>query len=205
MSFADEIYQIADELRAIANLGLHYAEISYDEERYGRVLSLSARLIAALEQRSEDEVLALYREDLGHVSPYAGADAAVFRDDKILLIKREDNGLWAMPGGLVEVGETLAEAAVRECREESGVSGRATRLLGIFDSRLLNSQTKSHLYHFTFLVESDDEPIAGPETTDVGYFSEDALPELSPGHHVTVPMAFKLLRGEIPAPYFDGG
>lgn len=204
MSLSEEIYKIADELRGIANLGLQYSENAYDTERYEQVLSISARLIAALEQRPENEVLEIYKGDLSHVSPYAGADAAVFENGRILLIKREDNGLWAMPGGLVEVGETLADGAARELREEANVQGRATSLLGIFDSRLTGSRSRSQFYSALFLVEADDpQPQAGPETTDVGFFSEDSLPPLSPSHNIKVPLAFKLNRGEVPVPYFD--
>lgn len=204
MSQTEEIYQIADELRGIACLGLHFAGNHYDTERYERVLSLSARMVAAIEQSSPDEVLDLYRNNLGHISPIAGAEVAVFRDGKLLLIKREDDGLWALPGGLVEVGETLAQAAQRELLEETNLHGRVVKLLGIFDSRLWHSKTKSHVYHVVFLTECDtDQPVAGPETTDVGFFSRDGLPTLSPGHRERVPVVFKLSCGEIPAPYFD--
>ena len=119
MSFQDEIYMIADELRGIANEGARYADNDYDRQRYGRVLSLSARLVAAIEQRSPDEVMEEYKQNLARVTPFVAASAAVFRDGCILLIKREDNGLWAMPGGWTEVGETWAQSVERELREET--------------------------------------------------------------------------------------
>jgi ADP-ribose pyrophosphatase YjhB (NUDIX family) len=205
MVSVEEIYQVADELRAVACLGLRFAENDYDLERYERVMAASARLIAGLEQRSPDEVVAQFQDNLLHVSPLAGAEAAVPGDDgSLLLIRRTDNGLWALPGGLAEVGETLAEAARRELWEEAGICGRVTRLLGVFDSCLWHSQTKAQLYHVVFLVESDNaRPIPGPEARDAAFFQEEHLPPLSPGHHLRLPLIFKLLRGEIPAPYFD--
>ena len=173
MPLAKEVYQIADEMRAAANLGLQFAENPYDKERYERVLS---------------------------------ASAAVFRDGGILLIRREDSGLWALPGGLADVGETLADAAQRELWEEAEVRGKATRLLGIWDSRLIRGQTKAQMYFAVFLVAVEEgEPQSGPETTDVGFFAEGELPELHPGHDVVVPLAFKLTREELPVPYFDSG
>ena len=57
MESEDNIYLVADELRSIADLGLHYSENDYDRERYGRALSLSARLVAEMEKRSADDVL----------------------------------------------------------------------------------------------------------------------------------------------------
>ena len=205
MSFQHELYMIADELRSIANSGTHYAENDYDRARYARVLSLSARIVAAVEQRAEDDVMAEYEKGPDRYTPFVGAQAAVFRDGRILLIKREDNGLWAMPGGVTEVGETWAQSAERELREETGVTGTATNLLGVFDSRLWGSRTKYHIYASVWLTEvSDDQtPIAGPETTGVGFFAEDDLPELSPGHVRRVPLVFKLARGDLQVPYFD--
>ena len=205
MSFHDDMYMIADELRSIADSGAHYAENDYDRARYARALSLSARIVAAIEQRSEDDVMAEYEEGPSRHTPFVGAESAVFRDGRILLIRREDDGLWAMPGGLTDVGETWAHSAERELREETGVTGTATQLLGVFDSRLWGSRAKYHIYASVWLTEvSDDQtPIAGPETTDVGFFAEEDLPDLSPGHLRRVPVVFKLARGDLPVPYFD--
>lgn len=205
MDAIDDIYLIADELRSIADLGLHYAQNDYDRERYSRTLSLSARLLAAIEKRPADEVMEEYEGSLPHATPYVAADAAVFRDGRILLIKREDNGLWAMPGGATEVGETWAQSAERELHEETGVEGKATMLLGVFDSRLWGSRAKYHIYSSVWLVEigDDQNPVAGPETIDVRFFAKDDLPDLSPGHQSRIPVVFKLARGELPVPYFD--
>lgn len=205
MDPTSEMYLIADELRSIAELGLHYAENDYDRERYRRARSLSARLVASLEERPANDVVAEYEGSLVHATPYVAADAAVFRDGRILLIRREDNGLWAMPGGMTEVGETWAQSAERELHEEAGVKGTATRLLGVFDASLWGSHVRFHYYGSVWLVEIDDDqtPVAGPETTGVGFFEEDDLPDLSPGHMRRVPLVFELARGDVPTPYFD--
>ena len=139
----DELYLIADELRAIGNMGIRFAENSYDTERYERVRAASARIVAA--RRSPDEVLERYDDNLGQVTPQTGSSAAVVREGRILLIRREDNGLWALPGGMAEVGETPSEATVRELSEEANVKGRATRLLAFVDSRLWRSRSKTPL------------------------------------------------------------
>ena len=110
-----------------------------------------------------------------------------------------------MPGGATEVGETWAQSVERELREEAGVKGTATRLLGVFDSHLWGSRLKYHVYGSVWLVELHDDqtPVAGPETTGVGFFAEDDLPALSPGHLRRVPLVFKLACGDLPVPYFD--
>lgn len=204
MDATGEMHLIADELHSIADLGLHYAQTDYDKARYGRIRSLSARLVAALEGSTADAILKGW-ETVIRATPFVSADAAVFREGQILLIKREDNGLWALPGGATEVGETWAESVERELREETGVQGTATELLGVFDARLWGSRARQHVYASIWLVEIDGHqtPMAGPETTDVGFFAEDALPDLSPGHKERVPAVFKLARGDLSIPYFD--
>ncbi len=133
MQTPQELYQIADELRAIASNGLRNAEIGYDKERYEMVLKSSARLVAALENTSFETVYAQYTAGLPHLSPILCVEAAVLREGKILLIQRRDDRMWALPGGVAEVGESLAQAAERELWEEAGARGKAVQLLGVFD------------------------------------------------------------------------
>lgn len=202
---AQDIYQAIDELRAIAGLGLEFASSPYERERYLRLRAVAADLFAKLEARPLEAVTPEFQHDNWlHVSPMSGAEAAVFQDGKILLIQRSDNGLWAVPGGLVDVGETLAAAALRELYEEVGARGRVIQLLGIFDSRLWQSRTKAHLFHAIFQVEIiEGLPTTSAEALEAGFFTERNLPELAPGHHLRVPFLFKLMRGEIAVPYFD--
>jgi ADP-ribose pyrophosphatase YjhB (NUDIX family) len=154
-------------------------------------------------QADSDYVLEVFRENLAHISPVAGAEAVVVRDGRLLLHRRADNGLWAMCGGLAEIGETLAEAAARELWEEARMRGRITRLLGVFDSLRWDMRTKVQLYAAVFEAESDDAPQPTPEATELGFFGPDDLPPLSPSHRLRVPVVFQLLRGERPIPYFD--
>jgi ADP-ribose pyrophosphatase YjhB (NUDIX family) len=109
-----------------------------------------------------------------------------------------------MPGGLLEVGETPATGCLRELVEETGVTGRAQRLLGVFDSRLWGYQLQYHLLSFVFLVEHvSGDPHPTPEATEIGYFASDALPPLSAGHEKRVPMMFGLALGQGAGPHFD--
>jgi ADP-ribose pyrophosphatase YjhB (NUDIX family) len=200
-----ELYQIAGEVRAIANLGLHYATDNYDRERYARLLGVAARLLARLEARPPAEMHAQLADNLFHVSPLIGAEAAVWAGGRLLLIQRRDNGLWALPGGLAEVGESAAEAARRELREETGVNAKPVRLLALFDGRYWSSQYKAHLYHVVFEARAaaGDGPVPGPEALAADYFAPDQLPPLAPGHAERLPVVIALLRGERPAPFFD--
>jgi ADP-ribose pyrophosphatase YjhB (NUDIX family) len=209
----DDFYQIADELRAIASAGLTWAENGYDRERYERILKASARLVATLEKGSFEDIYAQYTDNLAHLGPLLCVEAAVFQDGKILLIQRRDDRCWAMPGGLVEVGETLAQAAERELWEEAGVRGRAVQLLAMYDSRRWPAKGRMQLCLAQFLVDADNLPVSHAsdptelsshsEALDVGFFEEHDLPPLHVGFDLRIPMAYKLLRWEVPAPYFD--
>ncbi len=200
----DGLYSLADELRSIANLGLTYARDRFERERNEQVLAASARLIALLENRPSPEVLQVYRDNTGYRTPLIGAEAAVFRNGKILLIQRHDDRLWAVPGGAVEIGETLANTALRELEEETGLTGTIIRLLGIFDSRIWRSQVKSHMFHVIFQVDSPrEEPAVTEEALDFGFFPPDNLPPLSPGHDTRVPFLFELVEEKHPVPFFD--
>jgi len=197
-------YEVAAELRSMASVGLAHSADPYDIDRYHRILGAAARLAASAEANSPTGEELDFRGNLSHVSPQVGCDAVVVHDGAVLLVQRADDRLWCLPGGWVEVGETLAEATVRELREEAGVNGVAVQLLGVFDSRVWHSLVKVHMYHCITRVEVDHpEPLPGLETLAVDFFEEASLPPLTRGHVSWLPIVFKLLRGEITAPFLD--
>jgi len=97
-------------------------------------------------------------------SPLVGVGAIVIREGKILLIKRAvppGVGKWSIPGGLVEVGETLSQACVRETEEETGVKIEVLELINVFDiiDRDEGARTKYHYVLVGFLAK----PVGGSE------------------------------------------
>ncbi len=213
MDNREALYLIADELRALASMGLHFNEHGYDHERYEHILRASARMVAVLDGTSFEEVYAQYTGNPAHFSPLMAVEALVFRAGNVLLIQRRDDQLWAVPGGLVEVGESPAQAAERELWEEAGLRGKAVRLLGIYDSRNWPGRSRFQIFTTQFLVESEDQPALHTlegntpsplsEALAVDFYSENELPPLSPGHDKRLAMAFRLMRGDVLAPHFD--
>ena len=199
------LYLIADEIRGMATIGKHFAGNVYEVERADRLLELAVRVAALAESRPREEVRAIFDGEPWHrASPAMGADALVLNPHgQILLIQRKDNGRWAMPGGIAEIGHTPAESALKELWEEAGLRGRVSRLLGVFDNRLWNVATKVHMINFTFLVECDDFAAApGIEMLDAQFFPTDALPaEMHSSHDRRVPRCLHALRDG--TTYFD--
>lgn len=199
-----ELYLVADEMRGMASLGRRFAENVYERERADRMMELAVKVAALADEGVADSIRPIFdADDWLRVSPVIGVDAAVFNaDGAILLLQRKDSGLWAMPGGIAEIGQTFAESVLRELWEEAGLRGRVTRLLGVFDGRHWGSRAKMHLVHPVFLIEClDPRPVPGIEMLDARFFMPDHLPDLHPGHDLRVPKVIELAKGA--ETYFD--
>ncbi len=200
-----ELYLIADEMRGMATLGKEFAGNVYEVERAHRMAELAAKVAALADEGTLADVRAVFDAEPWHrISPAIGVEAAVFdaRGD-LLLVQRKDNAHWALPGGIAEIGQIPAEAALRELWEEAGLRGDVRRLLGVFDGRLWGSRSRVHLIHFVFLVAcAETAPVPGVEMLDARFFAPDALPEpMHRGHGERVPKCLDLARtGET---YFD--
>lgn len=193
-----ELYLIADELRGIATQGHRHAAHVYEAERADQVMRLAARL-AALADETPLEPIAASFDAAGwtRISPALGAEALVFNErGEILLLRRGDDGSWCLPGGFAEIGQTLAESALRELWEEAGLRGEVQRLLGVFDGRYWRSISKVHMLIHVFLVTCTDlNAIPGIEMTDAGFFSPDALPEpMRPSPQLRLPVCLEMIR-----------
>ncbi|WP_276257062.1 NUDIX hydrolase N-terminal domain-containing protein [Halomontanus rarus] len=116
------VLPLLDELRLIAQNGLEYADNPYDEERYERILDLVSEHYAELGDLQPSEVGDRFSERVGHVTPNVGGRAAIVNDrGQLLLMKRAGDNTWGLPGGFSAPGETPAETAVREAKEETGL------------------------------------------------------------------------------------
>lgn len=116
-------------------------------------------------------------------SPRVGVGAVIFRDDRVLLIRRGKEplkGTWLIPGGTVELGETLEEALVREILEETGIVARPGPLLAAFD-RILHSPDGAVRYHYVILDYLCEwvagEARAGSDAADVAWARLSELEE----------------------------
>jgi ADP-ribose pyrophosphatase YjhB (NUDIX family) len=204
MTPAQQLTLWAESLRDIAAAGLLHSQNIHDREAY-RAIQTIALEMAPMDRDGAPAAMEPLPAPLHprRPPPLVGADAAVIDDaGHMLLIRRADNGLWAMPGGFLAVGETPAQGAAREALEETGVRARAHTLVGVFDSRLCATPGPWHLLHLVFLCQPLEHgaaatPSHAVETVDQGWFREDELPaDLDPGHRVRIPEAFRVWRGD---------
>ncbi len=114
-----------------------------------------------------------------------GTNGVVFNErGEILLQKRSDNGFWALPGGAVDVGESVEQGVIREDFEETGLHVTVKRMVGIYsDPKLyvIASYPGGDVVHYvTMLFECErqsGELAISEESTDIGYFPPDRLPQ----------------------------
>ena len=129
-----------------------------------------------------------------------GCSATIFNKarEKVFLTKRADNGLWCLPSGGVEPGETVEETIIRETWEETGLNIRVMRLTGVYSDPdwlvVYTDDSAVQIIALNFEAEVlDGKPGLSNETTDWGYFSLTDIDSLDIllNHHQRVKDAFK--------------
>ena len=110
-----------------------------------------------------------------------GVSVVILNDESVLLILRGDFPVWGLPGGVVESGESIAEAAIREVREETGLDIRLTRLVGIYFRP--QGAEGNHQALFTAEVWCGEAKPDGFESLKVEWFPVEHLPERLLGMH----------------------
>jgi ADP-ribose pyrophosphatase YjhB (NUDIX family) len=101
-------------------------------------------------------------------APLIGVGAVAIKDGKILLMKRAfepGKGKWSIPGGLVEVGETLSDACAREMEEETGIKIHVLELINAYDM-IVPDEAGKIKYHYV-LIDFLVKPIGGTERPSV--------------------------------------
>ena len=105
-----------------------------------------------------------------------GANVAIIQDGKILLTKRDDFGVWCLPGGHVDLGESVAETAVREVAEEIGLDVQLTRLVGVYSIPKAKAWVNLIILFVAEVIGGELKAQKG-EVLDIAYFPVNELPE----------------------------
>jgi 8-oxo-dGTP diphosphatase len=124
-------------------------------------------------------------------------DAIIPYKGKIVLIRRLNEpfkGYYALPGGVVEYGERVEEAVLREVEEETGLKGKIHSLVGVYSDP--DRDPRGHFVSVCFVVlPAGGELKAGSDAKEVSLFPLDSLPELAFDHGKMIKDAEAMLRG----------
>ena len=168
----------AHELSAMARTGLDFVTNDYDSDRFKRMMTIGEEM-AGMTIDAEFTPERPYLADVGIASPKVGCSVAAFDDvGRVVLIKRADNGRWALPGGYAEVGSPPSVNALRELHEETGFDAELERLVGVYDNKSLGGVSPYQFYICCFrarIIRGAATPSS--ETPEVVLADPGELPE----------------------------
>ena len=180
MNFNEKWLEWAVELQSLAQAGLTYGKDIYDKERYERIRDISAEMLSNKIDISIEKVKDLFCNETGYQTPKLDTRAAIFNDNKILLVK-ENSGKWSLPGGWVDVNVSVKENTIKEVKEESGLDVTADKIIAVQDRAKHNLPVYAYGVCKIFVLCSviGGEFEKNIETTESRYFNKDDLPELA--------------------------
>ncbi|MEZ5255920.1 MAG: NUDIX hydrolase N-terminal domain-containing protein [Ilumatobacteraceae bacterium] len=209
-SYTRELARWSETLAAIARTGLGFTQSLYERERFEEVLKVAADIKAAADETAEEltvrrtqdhfvqEWMANIGEGVpGYVTPKVAIGVVCGNDaGEILLVQRADSKIWLYPTGWADVGYSASEVALKEVEEETGIVCEPVQLLGIIDGQRMGF-SRFGMYMILFHCRAIGGELAGHplETSDVGWFGRDALPERTAGAEWWADLAFAAIDG----------
>lgn len=172
---------IGQKLQALAQTGLTYTQDRYDIERYHELRDIAAQLLAHQLSLDKTRLLEDFKLQQGYATPKVDTRAIVMRQGKILLCREADDGLWSLPGGWADVGDSPSDAVCREVVEETGLQVKVERLLGVWDRNLHGHPPYPwHVYKLIFSCrELGGELRLSEDSLELDFFDPKQLPPLS--------------------------
>jgi ADP-ribose pyrophosphatase YjhB (NUDIX family) len=201
---ASDLLRWAEALSGIARTGLGFTESLYERERYEEVLRVAADIrYAAIEEAVGDTLVEEWLATVGsgvpgYVTPKCAVAGIVGNDEgEILLTQRADSGVWLYPVGWADVGYSPSEIAVKEVYEETGIECEPVALIAVLDGLRLGF-ARVPLYSMLFHCKMLGGELTGHplETSQVGFYPRDRLPQPLAGAHRWVGLAFAAIDGE---------
>ena len=181
MEEVDQFTKWATNLQSIAQAGLHYGKDVFDRERYEQVRKIAGEMMQAKTGLPKEQIKTLFLGDEGYQTPKIETRAAIFKDDKILLVRERMAQEWSLPGGWNDYDQTTAQNCVKEAREESGRIVKPVKLIAVQDRNHHNKPILvTHVTKVFYLCkEISGEFVPNDETDACDYFEVDNLPKLS--------------------------
>jgi 8-oxo-dGTP pyrophosphatase MutT (NUDIX family) len=197
----------AREIEAISQTGLHYAENEFDKQRYTRLMQLSSEIVENYSSLNTDQLMTVFTSQLGYATPKVDVRAAVFQQDKLLMVQERSDGGWTLPGGWADVGDIPSRSAERETWEEAGYRVKAQRIIGVYDANRTGPLELFHAYKLIYLCDLvDGSPRPSYETSDVAFFGRNEIPKRFSGERTRprhIRDAFAIFENPNAPAFFD--
>ena len=173
----DKWLDFAIRIQSIAQAGLLYGKDQYDKERYGELRTIAAEMISEKTDISVEKVYDLFCNETGYQTPKVDTRAAVFMDDKILLV-HENNGTWSLPGGWCDVDQSIASNTEKEVQEEAGLTVTSEKIIAVQDWRKHNVVNYAYgvVKIFVLCRYEGGKFEKNIETTEIEFFDKKNLP-----------------------------
>lgn len=168
-------------IQAIAQGGLTYSQSEYDLERYEELRSLSIKMLSMLSDEPIEKIKLSFASEKGYQTPKVDVRAVCIKDNKLLLVRERADNKWSLPGGWCDIGYSPSKMAKKEVWEESGFEVEVVKLLALYDKECHGHPMDIyHVYKLFFLCDiTGGEAKSSVETSEVGFFDFNKLPELS--------------------------
>ena len=198
---------IAKKLQSIAQAGLEYSKDKYDLERFEEIRKVSIDIMECYTDIEREKIKNLFAGETGYQTPKIDIRAAVFHENKILMVKEKLDNRWSLPGGWADIDLSLKENLIKEAMEEAGAKIIPERILAVYDRNRNTNILFPHSVYKIFVqckyLESSF--VENIETEETGFFSADQLPELSETRNTAsqIKMCFRYKDKPFHEPYFD--
>lgn len=178
MKDRDNLTKWAMEIQSLAQAGLTYGKDKFDLERYERLREIAAEMMAYKTDLPIEKVKELFCNETGYQTPKVDTRAAVFKENRILLV-RESNGRWSLPGGWCDFDRSVGENTVKETLEEAGATVKPERLIAVQDRNRHNTPLYAYGVVKIFVLCSylGGSFCKNIETTESRFFSKNELPD----------------------------
>ena len=171
----------AQELQFLSQCSLAYSKDKFDRERSERIREIACEMLSYKYDIPIEKVKLDFAGELGYQTPKVETRSAVIKDNKILLVKEQFDGKWALPGGYQDVNMSIKENAIKEASEEAGAVVNPVKIIAVLD------YNRHHHVNFPFgmvkvfvLCEYVSHSfVENTETLGAEFYSLDELPELS--------------------------
>lgn len=171
----------AQELQFLAQCSLAYSKDKFDRERSERIRDIACEMLSYKYDLPIEKIKMDFASEIGYQTPKVETRAAIIKDNKVLLVKEQLDGKWALPGGYQDVNVSIRENVIKEASEEAGAVVQPLKVVAVLD------YNRHHHVNFPlgmvkifvlceYISHSFNE---NTETLGAEFYTLDNLPELS--------------------------